>query len=174
MPPFTEDEIKEQIKYLTDIGLELPPDMYDYFTKVSRELLIFNDSPSVIENFDDQIFHTDYLKNSPECDKEYNGFNIGSSSLNKAGHDLCSSKDKYVYLKQGEIWGSVWVDLDDSYDNDMPMFTLYAKSFSDLIEKRMKKENKGDYDRDSNLYSSEFYIDSDGDSDGDGDGDGNN
>ncbi len=56
----------------------------------------------------------------------------------------------------------------------MPMFTLYAKSFSDLIEKRMKKENKGDYDRDSNLYSSEFYIDSDGDSDGDGDGDGNN
>lgn len=161
LPPFTEDEIKEQIKYLNDIGLVLPPDMYDYFTKVSRELLIFNDLPLVIENFSDEINNADYLKNHPECDKEYSGFNIGSSNLNKAGNDLCRSKDKYVYLKPGNILGSIWVDLDDGYDQDCPMFTLYARSFSDLIEKRMKKENKGDYDRNSNLYSSEFYIDSD-------------
>lgn len=175
LPPFTEDEIKVQIKYLKDIGLVLPPDMYDYFTKVSRELLIFNDSPLVIKNFDEQIFNVDYLKNNPDYDKQYNGFNIGSSGLNKAGHDLCASKDKYVYLKQGELCSSVWVDLDDGYDQDCPidcpMFTLYAMSFSDLIEKRMKKENKGDYDRDSNLYTAEFYMDSDSDNSSDSDSD---
>ena len=170
LSPFTEDEMTEQLKCFSDRGLVLPPDMYDYFTKVSRELLIFNDLPLVIENVSDEIHIYDYLKNDPDYDKQYNGFNIGSSGLNKAGIGiLCSSKDKYVYLKQGELCSSVWVDLDDGYDQDCPMFTLYAKSFSDLIEKRIKKENKGDYDRDSNLYYSEFYIDSDGDSDSDND-----
>ena len=169
LSPFAEDEMTEQLKCFSDRGLVLPPDVYDYFTKVSRELLIFNDLPLVIENVSDEIHIYNYLKNDPDYDKQYNGFNIGSSGLNKAGHDLCSSKYKYVYLKQGYSWGSVWVDLDDSYDNDMPMFTLYAKSFSDLIEKRMKKENKGDYDRGSNLYTADFYIDSDGNSDGNND-----
>lgn len=158
LPPYSEDEMKELTKNLHLKGLALPDDVYDYYTKVSRELLIFNDLPYVLKNIDINGFNHNKIVKKIDKDREpeYYGFYIGHSGLNIDGSSCCSSHGKFCYLKPNKLWSSVWVDTDDGHNWRNPSYILYAKTFSGLIDKKMRKENNNDYDRNSNLYDTNF------------------
>jgi len=156
LPPYTEEQIKDLTKNLNRKGLKLPNDVYDYYTKVSRELLVFNRLPFFIDKKFNNNENQKYAKGDFEQEPMYYGFWISSNQLNTEGNGCCRSQCKFVYLKPGKLCGSIWMNTDDGYDQSFPSYKMYAKSFSGLIEKKMRKENNGNYDRRSNLYGSEF------------------